>query len=469
MKLKRKQVNKVLRVLYDAKPEYASLVKHGANETAFTEVKGVEEIDRKDERWYKEVEESMKLKTVLSEANTNEEEILSLKGSNVVHKLVFDKKEFKTEKSVNEYASKKYEDYEVVEKDNSFEIINRPESDFTETKSIPLFEQGVNAVVGYLPDEESVEKTSGKKKPKYKEDEKQEETETKKESSKYVEILKSHELVQKLDTYASRWEGTKTISDGIAVGNDGLPLGIYEINDIFYNSLRNIVKDGDSEKAEIMSGIDGLVAEFGDYIKILVELTYKAGMTMEQKEALFVKKEAEKSEEVKTEKSANEKEITSTKSEEVETSKDKDVVEVDSKKSTEAKEEADSETSQKSATDLGNFKEILAESLGNMQETILKAVDTKIEASIQKSTEDNQEVVKSKEVELEEAQTALKEAESVAETAKKRVEELESITKSSKGLSQDEAAIKKSADAEVTVSKEDEAYDHKVMKDILGF
>jgi hypothetical protein len=471
MRLARKTVTKVLRALEDARPKFASLVKHGANETPFTEVKSAE-IDTEDKECYKKSEEIMKLKHVLKEAEQQEELELAIKGASVVHKLVFDNGVFDSEDAVKSYADEKYEDYTITKSDSGYEIVNKAAEEFSETREIKLNDKGVTAVVGYpvedglsskSEEDEKANKNSGKgkyKKSTKKSVKKESELVTTLKSLKDNKLIKkSEEVVQKLDMFDAYYEGGKTLAETLDAANDGMPIGIHEINTLFYYTLKNILMEDSPD----MSEIDSLVVEFGNVIKALAMITMDSSVSKAQKEIIVSEKKkeeleilSEKDEEGKTEESVEDNAAEEETTEGATQEGGEGSAEESGGEAT--TDEGEGESSQKSESELANLTAKFDEKLTGIQTEFKSQLD-----DVKKTIDDKDQVIKNAGEELEKAKADLA-------ASQKRVEELEKIASPSKGLAEEDLSKEKAGESkEAKKSAEDKAYDRKVAKDVLGF
>ena len=399
MKRKLKQVTKVVTELTDPKPEFVSLVDHGANQTPFRSVK-------------------RSASTILdNRENHTEDTDMTTKKDNKgvpataeIQKMVFTGEFFTDTVKVEDYLEAKgYTDCVITSKGDTFEVVAKDFGSFEgDTKEISL-EGGVTYHVGVLKEgEEKLEEV----------------TDTK----------KREESVKKYDTYFAQYSNGVTIEEVMKDGADGLPPGIYEINDAFYTALRNIVTKGDLEEIEV------LTAEFGSVISKLVKTLRSATVPSEKVEKVLDKMFGKVLEEATTKVDTEEPAV-----EAVET--DTEVKEEDT--ATPVVEEPKTEVE---ATEGVSSKETIAEEVAKAVSAALSPLSAVLEAlatTVKTSTEDSKKSL----ADL---------GEKVSKTGE-RVEALEAVRQTRKSADSDvnEASTKE----ELAKKKED----HSFLRDTLGF
>lgn len=250
-KVPRKRM-RVAAALTEARASFVSLVDHGANQVPFNVVKMAD----------------------LSSVSNGEDgqagtplfkglEVNTMAGKDTVdvHKITFDKAKFPDEDAVKAFLKEAGRSGEVIEDGDTFVVKSKDLSDDTELLSING-EDGVTYGVLKSSDEDS------------------EDTETKSadtdettdndagEEPDHETVAKSFlngdmtqaEVVQKYDAWWASYSEGKDIATVLEAGVDGLPIGIYELNDAFYTALRNNLLEGD------YTGARGVVIEFGELI-----------------------------------------------------------------------------------------------------------------------------------------------------------------------------------------------------------
>lgn len=255
MKRKIKTVTRFANQLTNAKPEYVSLVGHGANQTPFRTVKSDEIADLRDLEPTEETETMAKTGSA-KVVKTDDQDAPKLAE---IHKVVFDTKNYKDKKAVSDYLETKgYTDFKVKKSGETF-VVEAKEADAFEGEIKEIkHDKGVVFFVGTLKaDAEALDQESEREQksmePVFKFDD-----------------MGVDEIVQKYDSYFAMYSNGRTIEDVMKEGADGLPPGIYELNEAFYTALRNLLLNGE------VSQVSTLTAEFGDMIVKLVSAMVEA-------------------------------------------------------------------------------------------------------------------------------------------------------------------------------------------------
>lgn len=273
-------VSRMANQLVDPKPEFVSLVGHGANQTPFNAVKSeicdFRSIDNEEKRGHTDTESVAKARSLNEEAMPSQAEI---------HKVTLSKARFASDVDAKAYLEAKgYTDFMLEASDTEFTVAAKSADSFAgEIKPIAI-EEGVTFYVGQLA--ESAEGLEMSKT-------------TKAAKTEAVSVFKCGDLtadalVKKYDYWPSGMSSGKTIQEVMADAADGGFPGMYELNDAFWYALYNCVRDGDK------AGIAALCAEFGQLIvKVLTAFESAGNNATAMKEAFMTKpvaEEAKKSE-----------------------------------------------------------------------------------------------------------------------------------------------------------------------------
>ena len=189
--------------------------------------------------------------------------------------LVFKTEGFATEESVRTFLDDAgYEGGEIEATDTGFQVVARAVEDFDgDLQTIDDSKTGVIRVVGVVKkedgepgdgvDDTSTSDETGEAEVATKSDES--EATVVVDAAKVTDFSES-ETVKKYATWRADWSDETSIREVMAEGSDGLPPGIYELNDAFYTALRNLILSGNTD------GITALTTEFGNIIRDLVKI-----------------------------------------------------------------------------------------------------------------------------------------------------------------------------------------------------
>jgi phage host-nuclease inhibitor protein Gam len=270
MKRKITNVSRVAHQLTDPKPEYVSLVGHGANQTPFRAVKAdvadFRGMDLQEEKMTKSKSKTKPVKEQKTDA--------AFPKAAEVQKVVFNSAQFVDEDAVTQYLEAKgYAEFTVTKTDTGFEVIAKEAEAFTEVKEI-VHDDGVVFHVGKLAEGETGLETV-------------EEAATQKSDTPLFKTQKgetSAEIVKRYCDYYDCYkppEG-KTVADVLSEQYaDGTFPAMYELNTAFWSALYNLVKDGENEK------IKALCAEFGDMIVAILDALKAAGVDVSAVQKFF--------------------------------------------------------------------------------------------------------------------------------------------------------------------------------------
>lgn len=281
---KRRRVVKAVQVMTDPNPQFVSLVKHGANQTPVTVFRSAEPVE--SEGQIKQEGNEMGSTTKKPEAR------LSVSRSNGgLHKLGFPAEVFGTEEAVRTYLDAQgYEGGTIATVDGGFEVVARSAEEFKEGSIAAIAgDDGVVRHVGVESEAAAVEgdaPAAGADDTKDTKEGEQEEA-AKADGGKSVVVRSiltesnpllpnsAAEVVKRYDSWEARWSEGLTIQSVMTEGVDGLPVGIWEVNEAFYTALRNVILTGNKE------GIATLCAEFGGIITRLVDVLPFASLPQE--------------------------------------------------------------------------------------------------------------------------------------------------------------------------------------------
>lgn len=233
---------KVAHLLTDPKASFVSLVDHGANQTPFSVVKmaGFQSKSTGEEG-----------QAGTPTFNGLEVEAMAGKGDVVIQKITFDKSVFTDEEAVKAYLDKAGIASEIADEDGLFVAKSEAHAD---ADSVDVdAEDGVT--YSLVKQDEDAE--GGEEATETKADEAEDGTDEVAKSF-LLPDLSSQETVQKYDAWWASYSEAKDITDVLRAGADGLPIGIYELNDAFYTAFRNSLSDGDYTAAR------AAVTEFGE-------------------------------------------------------------------------------------------------------------------------------------------------------------------------------------------------------------
>lgn len=288
MKRKIKSVARFANQLTDAKPEFVSIVGHGANQTPFRTVKAARIIaDFSDT----ETQEERDMAKPKDKAKGNKKKETASEGAQAeIQKVTFEGAQFDSAEAVQAFMEGKgYSDFTVEKTDTGFEIIAKDAADFEgELSDMPVAE-GVTFYVGKLA--EGVQKLADETVQK-------EATQVKKEYS-----ADADESVKRYCDYYNCYippQG-KTLADVLTEQYESGNFPAYwDLAQAFQAALFNLIKSG--EVAQVKT----LTAEFGDMITAILAALSAAGVDVTAK-AAFLEKTSEKEPEMKKEQKSGDK------------------------------------------------------------------------------------------------------------------------------------------------------------------
>jgi hypothetical protein len=223
---------KVAAALTDPHPLFVSLVDHGANQIPFNVVKAAG-IAQTEER---------------GNAGTPPTQSEDDMPQNVdLRKIQFDQAVFGTEEAVRAYLTSAGIEAEVKSEDGAY-VVDTGDLDGVELVEIEA-EKGVTYFV-----HKSAEEAADGEAPE------EETTKGAKTHSFLGDGLTMADVVQKYDSYFASFSGGKNITEVLRMGADGLPIGIFELNDAMYTALRNNLIAGDYD------GATAVIEEFGKLV-----------------------------------------------------------------------------------------------------------------------------------------------------------------------------------------------------------
>lgn len=230
---------KVAHLLTDPTASFVSLVDHGANQVPFSVVKMA----------------GMQSKSTGEEGHAGtpifnglEVEAMAGKGDVVIQKITFDQSVFTDEEAVKAYLKKAGIEADIEDKDGLFVVKSETEA---EAEGVQV--DAEDGVVYTLLKEADDADAEGDAETKAAETDK-----TPVAKSFLNSDMTAEETVQKYDAWWASYSEAKDITDVLRAGADGLPIGIYELNDAFYTAFRNSLSDGDYTAAR------AAVQEFGE-------------------------------------------------------------------------------------------------------------------------------------------------------------------------------------------------------------
>lgn len=277
---KRRRVVKTVKVMTDPNPQFVSLVQHGANQTPVTVFRSADAAGQEDQANQEENEMG---------SNTKKQEAqLSVSRSNgSLHKLGFPSEVFPSEEAVRSYLDAQgYEGGTVTSVGDGFEVVARAADDFAEgsVKAI-AGDDGVVRHIGVVTKSQSAAAEGDHSEPvavKEADGDGQEGVTEPAVAARSVftsdnPLLPAStvEVVKRYDSWEASWSNGQTIQEVMAAGADGMPVGIWELNDAFYTALRNLILAGNKE------GIAALCTEFGSVVLRMLELLPFAAMPQE--------------------------------------------------------------------------------------------------------------------------------------------------------------------------------------------
>lgn len=297
---KRRRVTKAIHLMTDPDPQFVSLVSNGANQTPFKAVKtdgtgGDNEVVVAGVRTTdidKPSEDIMSKKAQAGKTTTAKKMVVRTAASDGpdLHKLTFASANFTDEQAVRSYLDANgYEGGDIAAVDGGYEVTARAVEDFESVESI-TGEDGVTRHVGTVKEPETTEDETVTKTDLSKPDDEQDEvpaddapadepasTDTTEDDTGTEQVARAFadvapvlatkvdaELVKRYDGWMANYSNGTTIQEVMSAGADGLPPGIYELNDAFYTALRNTLLANES------ANVAKLVAEFGQLITVLV-------------------------------------------------------------------------------------------------------------------------------------------------------------------------------------------------------
>lgn len=269
-----KRVVKAIQLLTDPEPQFVSLVTHAASQTPFKVIKTDGELEPNEvvvagaKATVTETDNDGE--TSMSKKQQADARTLVVRSSGTaeagLQRLEFDGGVFASDTDVRTYlASKGYEGGNIEKTDSGYQVVAAPAEQFTSVSAIKG-DDGVTRHVGALATVEPEPEDDGE--------------EVKDAVIKCADVLGSSgnaELVKRYDSWMASYYNAdaKTIAGVMSAGVDGLPPGIYELNDAFYAALRNLLLSRD------VAGVTKLTAEFGAMIVQLVSVFDFATMPAE--------------------------------------------------------------------------------------------------------------------------------------------------------------------------------------------
>ena len=233
---------KVAHLLTEPKASFVSLVDHGANQVPFSVVKmaGMQS---------KSTGEEGQAGTPIF--NGLEVEAMAGKGDVVIQKITFDQSVFTDEEAVKAYLKKAGIEADIADEGGLFVVKSETDAD-AESVQVDAEDGVTYSLVKQTEDEaEDTAKSADT------DEGTQEETMDVAKSFLNADMT-SEETVQRYDAWWASYSEAKDITDVLRAGADGLPIGIYELNDAFYTAFRNSLSDGDYTAAR------AAVTEFGE-------------------------------------------------------------------------------------------------------------------------------------------------------------------------------------------------------------
>jgi hypothetical protein len=250
----REPVTKTVEVkaLTDLRPDFVSLVGHGANQTP--------------------------LKVVKSDAEPVE--------SVEISRIDFDANTFASEEVVAKWLTDGgYKDYAVSKTDSGFSVSWDIPVGYDATSLTAINDvEGVSVLL--VPAIKQDEETKDTIPASIEEIAVKSEAVTKSDKEAAFSVAKA-DLVKKYDYWEAYFnENAITIADAFRAGADSLPVGIYELNDAFYIALKNATEMGD------IAAVTSIAQEFAAYYIKLVEAIPEA--IKQEKESTMKEEEVQK-------------------------------------------------------------------------------------------------------------------------------------------------------------------------------
>lgn len=283
-----RRITKVVDLITDPDPRFLSIVDHGANQTPWRYVKadsvpaGLTKLDPMH-------------KTKVSKDASNMD-------ATKIHKLIFKKGDaFPDESSVTEFMKAQgFENVSVQASETAFTVPGVDESAFNTIKSIPYTANGdVTMFVGDLKDKTEEQKSASTADPVVtpvenvevapKRNAQKAATEAKVQYIKFDGESAGKENLKKVDYYLTYYSDGTTIAGVLEDSKDGIPVGFFDISDLFRKALMNLILLGRT------SEIPALTAEYGEIIVRLATITgsiQKADELTTAVNTLFSTKEA---------------------------------------------------------------------------------------------------------------------------------------------------------------------------------
>lgn len=271
-----KRVVKAIQLLTDPEPQFVSLVTHAASQTPFKVIKTDGELETNEVvvagAKATVLETDNDGETSMSKKTQAEARTLVVRSSGAaeagLQRLEFDGSVFASDADVRTYlASKGYDGGTINKIETGYEVVAAPAEQFASVSAI----KGDDGVTRHVGTVAAAEPEGGG------EDDGEE---VKDAVIKCADVLGGSgnaELVKRYDSWMANYYNAdaKTIAGVMAAGVDGLPPGIYELNDAFYAALRNLLLARD------VAGVTKLTAEFGAMIVQLVSVFDFATMPAE--------------------------------------------------------------------------------------------------------------------------------------------------------------------------------------------
>lgn len=275
---------RVASVLTDPKPNFVSLVSHGANQTPFSAVKMAEGSGSTQE-----VDQLITKETFMANKDID------------VRKITFSVSEFPDEGAVKAYLDNAGFTASAV-KDGDMFVVTAGDVDGVDLVSIDA-EKGVTYFVAEVDKSEgkatksedtSSEAGSDKDKEAATNDDATNDAPKGAEATSDSTSTKSFMfpdmdgsvVTQKFDMWCTLYSDATSVENVLQEGADGLPLGLYELNEAMTTALSNALKTGDYDAAR------GVVAEFGDLVIRLAQAVEAATIDYSCLDKAFAEKRA---------------------------------------------------------------------------------------------------------------------------------------------------------------------------------
>lgn len=256
MKRRVKSIQRMANQLTDPKPEFVSLVGHGANQTPYRALKS----------------------DIFDARSENQEDEMTKQAE--IQKITFSTSKFESAEKVESWLEAKgYSDFKVEKTRKGFEVVAKGEGDFSsELKTIQL-DEGVMAYVGKLAEGAEPLETVNEQKA---------------EKVFKAGELSADEVVKKYHDYCCGPSVYvppvgKTVADVLSEQySSGSFPAFWDLNNAFSTALFNLVKEGETAK------VKALATEYGDLIVAILTALSTAGVDTTAVKAHFEQPEKEK-------------------------------------------------------------------------------------------------------------------------------------------------------------------------------